>query len=66
MANGLDPHHMAPGERLDEVARILARGVLRVQETTSKEIVRNVSIPLGRGGKQSRHARETRPKGENG
>ena len=64
MANGLDPQHMAPAERLDEVASILARGVLRLHEHTSKHIARDLSIPLGRGGKQSRHAVETSPKGE--
>jgi hypothetical protein len=65
MANGLDPVHMTTEERLTEVAATLARGIRRLHERTSNHIAKDASIPLGRGGKQSRHALEPSPKGEN-
>lgn len=55
----LDPGQMAPEQRLEEVATILATGFLRFQKKQKQE-----KIPLDKLQDQCPYGRKTRRKGE--
>ena len=38
MSNALDPNHLTAAERLDELAEILARGLMRLRARKSREL----------------------------
>ena len=65
MPNALDPEHMTAGERLDEVAEILAAGFLRMRV---KESANNSNdfrdFPLDFPAHQSVHGPDPRQGGE--
>ena len=67
MINALDPDRMTADERLDEVADILAAGVLRLRKRHSdsnSNDLREVSLDFN--GNQSMHGQNLNDHGENG
>ena len=57
MSNALHPRHMTAGDRLDEVAEILAAGLIRLHDRKSSPLSRNVGdSSLDCPGHQSGHA----------
>lgn len=67
MINALDPDRMTADERLDEVADILAAGVLRLRKRHSDSNfndLREVSLDLNAN--QSMHGQNLNDHGENG
>ena len=65
MPNALDPEHMTAGERLDEVAEILAAGFLRLRKHRSANNSNDFrDFPLDFSAHQSVHGPDPRQGGE--
>ncbi len=63
--NALDPGRMSTGERLSELAEILAAGFLRLRARDSARKSRNLrEFPLDFAGHPSVHGRPKRPTGD--
>ena len=61
MQNALDPNRMSAAERLDEIAEILAAGILRLKARESAHRPRDRGdVCLAIPARQSRHARNRR------
>ncbi len=66
--NALDPGRMSTGERLSELAEILAAGFLRLRARNSARKSRNLRefpFPLDFAARPSVHESPERPAGEN-
>ena len=61
MENALDPNLMSAAERLDEIAQILAAGILRLKARQAAHHPRDRrDLSLAIPARQSRHARNRR------
>ncbi len=61
MANALDPKLMTAAERLDEIAAILAAGILRLKARQAAHRPRDLGdLSLAIPARQSRHGRKRR------
>ena len=59
MTNALDPNHMTPRQRLDEISEILATGFLRWKQKRVENSEKTENISLDLSSKQSLHVFET-------